>query len=131
MRNHLAGLLGDSRLYNLDRLDLSVVTHARRRRPRRPSPRRCAACTTPEAAAAAGLTGKGMLGNGDPAKVVYSFTLMERGDNVNYLRVQTDNYDQPLDINEGAKLDLGSTAKLRTLVTYLDIVDQLHKRYGR
>jgi hypothetical protein len=41
-----------------------------------------------------------MLGNGDPAKVVYSFTLMERGDKVNYLRVQTDNYDQPLDINE-------------------------------
>jgi membrane peptidoglycan carboxypeptidase len=85
--------------------------------------------TTPEAAAAAGLTGKGMLGNGDPSQVVYSFTLMERGDNVNYLRVQTDNYDQPLDINEQAKLDLGSTAKLRTLVTYLDIVDQLHKRY--
>ncbi|UUZ50339.1 hypothetical protein LP420_10750 [Massilia sp. B-10] len=75
------------------------------------------------------LTGKGMLGNGDPANVVYSFTLMERGENVNYLRVQTDNYDQPLDINEGAKLDLGSTAKLRTLVTYLDIVDQLHKRF--
>jgi membrane peptidoglycan carboxypeptidase len=54
---------------------------------------------------------------------------MERGDKVNYLRVQTDNYDQPLDINEGAKLDLGSTAKLRTLTTYLDIVDQLHQRY--
>ncbi|HAV35921.1 MAG TPA: glycosyl transferase family 51, partial [Massilia sp.] len=85
--------------------------------------------TSAEAAAAAGLTGKGLLGNGDPAQVVYSFTLMERGENVNYLRVQTDNYDQPLDINEQAKLDLGSTAKLRTLVTYLDIVDQLHRRY--
>ncbi len=128
VRNHLANLLGDSRLYNLDRLDLTVkttldadaqkaVTAALRR------------LTDNEAAAAAGLTGKGMLGNGDPSKVVYSFTLMERGDKVNYLRVQTDNYDQPLDINEGAKLDLGSTAKLRTLTTYLDIVDQLHKRY--
>jgi len=62
--------------------------------------------------------------------VVYSFTLMERGENVNYLRVQTDNYDQPLDINEGAKLDLGSTAKLRALVTYMDIVDQLFKRFS-
>jgi len=128
VRNHLANLLGDSRLYNLDRLDLTVqttldadaqkaVTAALRR------------LTDNDAAAAAGLTGKGMLGNGDPSKVVYSFTLMERGDKVNYLRVQTDNYDQPLDINEGAKLDLGSTAKLRTLTTYLDIVDQLHKRY--
>jgi membrane peptidoglycan carboxypeptidase len=128
VRNHLGSLLGESRLYNLDRLDMSIVstldgqaqqavTAALRQ------------LTSAEAAAAAGLTGKGMLGNGDPAKVVYSFTLMERGDKVNYLRVQTDNYDQPLDINEQAKLDLGSTAKLRTLVTYLDIVDQLHRRY--
>jgi membrane peptidoglycan carboxypeptidase len=128
IRTHLAGLLGDSRLYNVDRLDLAVtttldgsaqqaVTEALRR------------LRDQETAVAAGLTGKGMLGNGDPSKVVYSFTLMERGADVNYLRIQTDNYDQPLDINEGAKLDLGSTAKLRTLVTYLDIIDQLHQRY--
>lgn len=128
VRNHLANLLGDSRLYNLDRLDLSVVTtlNSEAQKAVTAALRRL---TDNEAAAAAGLTGKGMLGNGDPSKVVYSFTLMERGDKVNYLRVQTDNYDQPLDINEGAKLDLGSTAKLRTLTTYLDIVDQLHRRY--
>ncbi|MGF6275713.1 membrane peptidoglycan carboxypeptidase [Massilia sp. UYP11] len=129
VRNHLGFLIGDTRLYNVDRLDLSVVstldgtaqqavTAALRQ------------LSDAEHAKAAGLTGKGMLGNGDPAQVVYSFTLMERGEHVNYLRVQTDNYDQPLDINEGAKLDLGSTAKLRTLVTYLDIVDQLHKRFA-
>ncbi|GAB3456428.1 transglycosylase domain-containing protein [Massilia terrae] len=127
VRTHLAGLLGDPRLYNVDRLDLSVkttldsdaqkaVTAALRK------------LSTAEAALDAGLTGKGMLGAGDPAKVVYSFTLMERGKDANYLRVQTDNFDQPLDINEGAKLDLGSTSKLRTLVTYFDIFDQLHER---
>ncbi|WP_229510673.1 MULTISPECIES: transglycosylase domain-containing protein [unclassified Massilia] len=129
VRNHLGYLLGEPRLYNLDRLDMSVVSTLDSEAQQAVSAalRRL---TTPEAAAEAGLTGKGMLGNGDPSKVVYSFTLMERGTNVNYLRVQTDNYDQPLDINEQAKLDLGSTAKLRTLVTYLDIVDQLHKRYG-
>jgi membrane peptidoglycan carboxypeptidase len=128
VRNHLATLLGDSRMYNLDRLDLSVVTtlNAEAEKAVTAVLRNL---TNNEAAVAAGLTGKGLLGNGDPSKVVYSFTLMERGDKVNYLRVQTDNYDQPLDINEGAKLDLGSTAKLRTLVTYLDIVDQLHTRY--
>ncbi len=128
VRNHLANLLGDSRLYNLDRLDLSVVTtlNSEAQKAVTATLRKL---TDNEAAAEAGLTGKGMLGNGDPSKVVYSFTLMERGDKVNYLRVQTDNYDQPLDINEGAKLDLGSTAKLRTLTTYLDIVDQLHQRY--
>ena len=32
------------------------------------------------------------------------------------------------DINSGAKLILGSTAKLRTLVTYLNIVDELHRK---
>jgi membrane peptidoglycan carboxypeptidase len=128
VRNHLGYLLGEPRLYNLDRLDMSVVStlDAEAQQAVTAALRRL---TTPEAAEAAGLTGKGLLGNGDPSQVVYSFTLMERGENVNYLRVQTDNYDQPLDINEQAKLDLGSTAKLRTLVSYLDIVDQLHKRY--
>jgi membrane peptidoglycan carboxypeptidase len=129
VRNHLASLLGDSRLYNVDRLDLSVEStlDAEAQKAVTASLRQL---NNQEAAEAAGLTGKGMLGNGDPANVVYSFTLMERGKDVNYLRVQTDNFDQPLDINEGAKLDLGSTAKLRTLVTYMDIIDQLHKRYG-
>ena len=128
VRNHLGYLLGEPRLYNLDRLDLSVVStlDAEAQQAVTAVLRQL---TSAEAAQAAGLTGKGLLGNGDPAEVVYSFTLMERGENVNYLRVQTDNYDQPLDINEQAKLDLGSTAKLRTLVTYLDIVDQLHRRY--
>jgi membrane peptidoglycan carboxypeptidase len=129
VRTHLAGLLGDSRLYNLDRLDLSVLSTL-------DAPTQNAVTAVlrslrdADAAKAAGLTGKGMLGNGDPAAVVYSFTLMERGAQFNRLRVQTDNFDQPLDINEGAKLDLGSTAKLRTLVTYLDIVEQLHRRYS-
>jgi hypothetical protein len=44
--------------------------------------------------------------------------------------LQTDNYSQPLNINEGTKLELGSTAKLRTLVNYLEIVEQLHKHYA-
>jgi len=129
VRNHLGSLIGDSRLYNLDRLDLSVVSTLDAKAQKAVSAA-LRQLSDAEHAQSAGLTGKGLLGNGDPAQVVYSFTLMERGEHVNYLRVQTDNYDQPLDINEGAKLDLGSTAKLRTLVTYLDIVDQLHKRYG-
>jgi membrane peptidoglycan carboxypeptidase len=46
------------------------------------------------------------------------------------VRVQTDNFSQPFDINEGAKLELGSTAKLRALATYLDIIAALHERYA-
>jgi membrane peptidoglycan carboxypeptidase len=128
VRTHLAGLLGDSRLYNLDRLVLSVESTLNAQAQKAVTAQ-LRGLRDAESAKAAGLTGKGMLGNGDPANVVYSFTLMERGPNANYLRIQTDNYDQPLDINEGAKLDLGSTAKLRTLVTYMDIVDQLHRRF--
>ena len=76
VRTHLAGLLGDSRLYNLDRLDLSVVTTLDSPKPRKPSPSALRDLRdTDNGQAAAGLTGKGMLGNGDPANVVYSFTL--------------------------------------------------------
>ena len=69
-----------------------------------------------------------MLRANDPGKVIYSLSLYERGEGFNRLRINADNLDQPLDINTGAKLDLGSTAKLRTLVTYLDVIAQLHQR---
>ena len=127
VRTHLAGLLGGNRLYDLDRLDLGVASTL-------DAPVQTAVTTLlrelrdPASAKAAGLSAKQLLERGDPAKVVYSFTLYERASDANYLRVQTDNFDQPLNINEGTKLDLGSTAKLRTLVTYLDIMDKLHQR---
>ncbi len=130
VRTHLAGLLGDSRLlglYDLDRLDLGVASTL-------DAPVQTAVTSllrdlrNPANAKAAGLAARHLLDRGDPAKVVYSFTLYERANDVNYLRVQTDNFDQPLNINEGSKLDLGSTAKLRTLVTYLDIMATLHQR---
>ena len=127
VRTHLAGLFGGSRLYDLDRLDLSVASTL-------DAPVQAAVTDLlrklrePANARAAGLSAKQLLERGDPAKVVYSFTLYERGSDANILRVQTDNFDQPLNINEGTKLDLGSTAKLRTLVTYLDIMATLHQR---
>ena len=46
------------------------------------------------------------------------------------VRVQTDSTDQPFDINEGSKLELGSTAKLRVLATYLEIIAELHQRHA-
>jgi membrane peptidoglycan carboxypeptidase len=73
-----------------------------------------------------GLTGERLLRNADPSQVVYSLMLFERTPQGNLLRVNADNLERPFDINGGTKLDLGSTAKLRTLAHYLEIVALLH-----
>jgi len=129
VRARLVALLGLSDYYALDRLDLDVETTVV------PSvqeavTRELRALRDPERARAAGFHAKNLLEYGDPSKLIYSLTLYERGDEQNHLLVQADNLDQPLDMNEGSKLDLGSTAKLRTLVTYLEIVAELHMRFA-
>lgn len=73
-----------------------------------------------------GLTGQRLLRNADPAQVIYSLMLFERTPQGNLLRVNADNLDRPFDINNGVKLDLGSTAKLRTLAHYLEVIALLH-----
>jgi membrane peptidoglycan carboxypeptidase len=78
--------------------------------------------------AAAGLRAKGLLENADPSRVIYSFALYERVGDTSRLRVSADNYDGALDVNEGVKLDLGSTAKLRTLASYLEAIATLHEK---
>ena len=82
----------------------------------------------PAYAGSLGLVGPELL----PAKrldqVVYSVLVYERTAAGNELRVHADNLNQPFDVNSGAKLILGSTAKLRTLITYLDIVVELQHR---
>ena len=76
---------------------------------------------------ARGLRAEHLLLTGDPQRVVYSLLLFERTPSANLLRVQADNLDRPFDINSGMKLDLGSTAKLRTLAHYLEVVAGLHQ----
>jgi len=129
LRTRLAKTLGMKSNYELDRLDLTVkttldygiqqaVTQELRR------------LGEPDKARAAGIVGFRMLNeNIDLAPIVYSLMLFERSDKGNVLRIQTDNYDQPLDINEGIRLDLGSTAKLRTMVHYLELVTEIYQQY--
>jgi len=129
-RAKLSGLLGVPRAYDLDRLDLRADSSLDGE-VQRTATRLLRSLKDPAAAKAAGLYGFHLLNQGDdPSKLIFSFTLFERGEHANLLRVQADNHDQPFDINEGAKLDLGSTAKLRTLVTYLELVAQLHARWS-
>jgi membrane peptidoglycan carboxypeptidase len=130
MRGRLSSLLGMPRSYDLDRLDL-VATTSMDGELQRAATGVLRSLKDRDAAKAAGLYGFRLLSEGDdPSKLVYSFTLFERGEGANLLRVQADNHDQPLDINEGARLDLGSTAKLRTTITYLELVTRLHGRWS-
>lgn len=128
-RTRLLSLLGLDQLYVLDRIDLTAGTTLLG-----PAQRRLAGTLRSLAAPAVldslGLRGPHLMDRGDPAKVVYSLTLFEATHGENLLRVQVDNWDQPLDVNEGTKLDLGSSAKFRTLVTYLEIVAGEHARYA-
>ncbi len=80
----------------------------------------------PEFVSARHLDGYRLLDRGDPAKVVYSVVLHERTEWGNRVRLQTDNLDAPFNLNESARLELGSTAKLRTLISYLEVVAELH-----
>ena len=84
----------------------------------------------PEVIAAHGLNGKQLLEDSDPKKVIYSFLLVEAGAEGNKVRVQADNLANPLDFNKSVKLELGSTAKLRTTAHYLELIAELHKSFS-
>ncbi len=130
IRTRLLQLMNYPQLYDLDQVDLTVkstmdneaneaVTSVLRE------------IKDQESVKKFGLSGARNLSKGDPSKVIYSLTLYERVGNANLLRVQTDNFDNPFSINEGTRLDLGSTAKLRTLTTYLDVVSETYDRFAQ
>lgn len=127
VRNSLLNMLALPRLYDLDRLDLTVGTTLDGR-VQKDVVQFLKRLADPHFVDSSGLKAFRMLDKGDPSRLVYSFTLYETLEGRNLLRVQADNYEQPLNINEGVKLDLGSTAKLRTLVNYLEIIADLHGR---
>jgi membrane peptidoglycan carboxypeptidase len=130
LRTHISTLLDVPRAYDLERLDLEAETSLDGEA-QALAARVLAGLRAPAAVKTAGLVGSHMLDPGaDPGPLVYSFTLFERGAQANLLRVQADNIDQPFDVNQGARLDLGSTAKLRTLVSYLELVAELHTRWA-
>ncbi len=128
VRAALLPLLGLKDTYALDRLDLTVGTTIDNRVEQQVKDF-LVGLKDPEEVRKIGLQQYQLLSSGDPKAMIYSFLLFEREAGGNVLRVQTDDYDQPLNINQGTKLQLGSTAKLRTLINYLEIVEQLHDQY--
>ena len=129
VRNRLSSLL-DSSLYDLDRMDMAVTSTIDSRLQEDVS-WYLSNLQTPYGAAAMGLIGKYLLTPDQAQALSYSFTLFEKTPAGNMVRVQTDTTETPFDINEGSKLELGSTAKLRTLVTYLEIIAELHNQLLR
>jgi membrane peptidoglycan carboxypeptidase len=128
LRNRLAGMLGVS-LYQLDRLDLHVTASLERDLQQAVSAH-LHRLADADFARRAGIVGERLLSAARVADVHYSFTLFEATAGGNRVRVQTDTTAQPLDINEGSKLELGSTAKVRVLATYLEIIAELHARHA-
>ena len=128
IRNRLAGML-DASLYELDRFDADVSTTLDGALQKSVSDF-LERLREPEFARQQGLAGDRMLSPASLGAVRYSFNLVESTPGGNRVRVQTDTSDQALDINEGSKLELGSTAKLRVLTTYLEIVAELHDKYA-
>ena len=127
VRASLLDTLKVDNVYQLDRHDLfvqSTVDTAAQRG----VDERLAEMTDIDALDEYGLLGHRLLDADDPIEeLTFSFTLFEQTDSGNALRVLADNHDGPLNINEHVKLDLGSTAKLRTLVSYLDIIERLYR----
>ncbi len=130
LREQLSGLLGMTRLYQLDRLDLTAQTTLNAEA-QLATTRFLIGLGNVATTEQLGLYGHNLFRPGaDLSHVMYSFTLYERTPKGAELRIQADNLNQPFDINQGAKLDLGSTAKLRTLITYLEIVSTLHDHFA-
>ncbi len=118
--------LGVNNLYDLNRLHLQVESTIDV-----PLQKRVTdflnSLTDPKITRALGLHGERLLEDSDPAKLIYSFLLVEASPNGNQVRVQADNLNAPFDFNKSVKLELGSTAKLRAVTHYLEIIAELHQ----
>ena len=127
LRDELVSRLDLPNYYALDHLDLSGWSSIDRNAQQRISAV-LSRLGDPGYDRTLGLYGRQLLGGASPARLAWSVVLYERGAGANYVRIRADSLNQPFDINAGAKLMLGSTAKLRTLITYLDIVAALHRK---
>ncbi len=128
VRTGLLGLLDVPRLYDLDRIDLLARTTIDAEAQARAT-QLFRDLRDPTFIAARGFDQFRLLDRGDPGEVVYSVSLHERTPLGNVVRIQADNLDAPFNLNESARLELGSTAKLRTLASYLEILAELHGRF--
>jgi membrane peptidoglycan carboxypeptidase len=125
IRNEVLRLLGTRDFYDLDRLHLYVESTLDVKL-QNATTALFDSLAEPEYLAAHGLVGPHLLESGDPSAVRYTLLLYESTPQGNLVRVHADNLERPLDLNRMAKLELGSTAKLRTLAHYLEVMASLY-----
>jgi membrane peptidoglycan carboxypeptidase len=128
-RRQLLQLLGLKSLYELDKLDLEVQTSIDGRL-QAGATRLFQQLRDTAFVNQTGLRGQHLLSSGDPSRVTYTLLLFDRQPGGDVLRLRADNLDQPFDLNSSMRMELGSTAKLRTLAHYLEIVERLHQDLG-
>jgi membrane peptidoglycan carboxypeptidase len=128
LRAQLLRLLRVPSLYDLDRFDLKATATVSASVQEQVM-KMLQGLRDKDVVAKAGLYGNYMFKPGnDLTKMISSVTIYEKTPVGNLLRIQADNYDQPLNISEGVKLDLGSTSKLRTLTTYLQVIEKIYEQ---
>jgi len=125
VRIKLLNLLGIETLYELDRLDMEVDTTFDFDVQQKVN-NILNSLYSPEFLRENGFLAPYLLQKGDPGEVIYSFALFESHPEGNLLRIQADTLNKPLNITTGIKLEFGSTAKLRTLASYLVVIDHLY-----
>jgi membrane peptidoglycan carboxypeptidase len=117
VRFNLINKLDTKNVYNLDRYDLRVDSTINADLSVRLSN------TLKDIRNSSSLNGKYLL-RGKNQKFVVSFLLFERNESGNVLRVQIDEFPTRFSLNDGMKMELGSTAKLRVLTSYLQLVEK-------
>lgn len=124
IRTKLLDLLGLTTLYELDRLDLTVDTTLDFETQQKVN-NILNSLYDPAFLRQHGFLAPYLLNKGCPEKVIYSFALFESHPEGNLIRILADTLDKPLNIATGTRLELGSTAKLRALASYLMAIDHL------
>lgn len=127
IRTHLLEVLGMDSLYELDRIDAKVQTTTYDEIVAKVQ-HTLDAVRDENSEVSKQLRKTGLLNDADPSALTLSFSLYERTEKANKLRVYADTRRSSRAVDESIMLDLGSTAKLRTLTTYLEIVNELYDR---
>mgnify|MGYP002083196944 CR=1 FL=1 len=127
VRTHLLDLTGVRGPYELDRLDLAAVASYDGRWDAAAN-ELLAKMGDGEFLRKEGFMEEALLAAGDPAGVFYSVLLLERTALGTEVRIEADNFPGDMSLADGSRLELGSTAKLRTLTTYLEVIGEIYHR---